>query len=156
MKISPKKIAPLLVLFFLISCGKTEKSSNLQGEWKSGFGQGTEEYFVDNGPGNQIYISCPSNAPANISVTILGKYPDEKKGEKTTFLIDATEYHNEYLNNDCRVCSENFIFFWDKLRNAKTLSVKFSDSVGSEFSVLGLNAILPQLDKSQCIVANQM
>ncbi len=156
MKINLKVIASISLILVLISCGKSEKISAVQGEWKSGFGQGTIEYFIDNGPGNQVYIACPSNAAASISATILGKDPDAKKGEKITFIIDSIEYRNEYLNNDCKVCSENFVFFWDKLRNAKSLSVKFSDSVHSEFSVSKLNAVLPPLDKSQCLVADQM
>jgi len=148
------RVLVLMVIGLMYGCGKSEKISKVQGEWKSGFGQGTIEYFVDNGPGNQVYIACPVNAPASISVTILGKDPDAKKGEKITFIVDSVEYKNEYLNNDCRVCSENFIFFWDKLRNAKTLSVRFSDSVRSEFSVSGINTVIPPLDKSQCLVNN--
>ena len=154
MKINVNLITAMSMMLLLIGCGKSEKISTVQGEWKSGFGQGTVEYFVDNGPGNQVYIACPSNAPANISATILGKDPDAKKGEKITFIIDSVEYQNEFLNNDCRVCTENFIFFWDKLRNAKTLSVKFSDSIRSEFSVSGINTVIPPLDKSQCLVNN--
>jgi hypothetical protein len=162
MKIFLKSFILLSILLNINGCDETRKTPQAkdvqqqESAWKSGFGQGTTEYFVENGPGNQIYIACPEDRPASVSVTLIGKEADESKNEKLIFIIDSKEYSYEYQNADCRVCGENFVFFWGKLRDAKTLSVRFSDSVKSEFSVTNLKTLLPEFEKSSCLLANQM
>ena len=140
----------IVIIFIGLSLPASAQNRN---EWKSGFGQGTMEYFVENGSGNRIYIACPSSDPATVTATIMGRDANTKKGESMVFIIDSVEYRNEYENQNCRVCAANFVHFWEKLRNAKTLSVKFSNSVASEFSVNKLKSTLPPFKNSQCLTA---
>jgi hypothetical protein len=162
MKIFLRFFFILSVTLLINGCNETSKTpqANIaqrpESGWQSGFGQGSVEYFVKNGLGNEIYIYCSDDKPAGVSATLLGKEPDPSKGEKLIFIIDSIEYESEYKNDACRVCAENFGFFWDKLRNAKSLSIKFSQSVKSEFSVNNLRELLPALEQSNCNIADQM
>lgn len=158
-----------LRFFFILSatlltngCNDTSKTpqakvaQQTESAWQSGFGQGSVEYFVKNGLGNEIYIYCSDDKPARVSAALLGKEPDSSKGEKLIFVIDSIEYESEYKNDACRVCAENFTFFWDKLRNAKSLSIKFSQSLKSEFSVNNLRELLPEIEQSNCNIADHL
>jgi hypothetical protein len=140
----------LVISIFIIGCDQSSKKPDIQTksegvQWVSGFGQGTMEYFVGNGLGNKILISCNMERPASVTVELMGKEVDKKIGEKTTFIIDSIPYIDDHENRDCNVCYSNFESFWENLRNAKTLAVSFSDKKISSFSTNKLKEILPPL-----------
>ena len=138
MKIIKYYIPLLAVISLLGACNQNNKDSvnaskSNENQWVSGWGQGTSEYSVSNGVGNQIYIACNESSPASVTVEIMGKIANPANGEQTVFIIDSVPYPYEHENAGCRVCGPNFEFFWDKLRNAKTLAVKFSNTKISLF-----------------------
>jgi hypothetical protein len=155
-----KNYIPLLAVFLLLSaCNQNNKddantSKSNENRWVSGWGQGTSEYSVTNGVGNQIYIACNESSPASVTVEIMGKKANPASGEETVFIIDSVPYPYLHENAGCRVCGPNFEFFWDKLRNAKTLAVKFSDTKISSFTTNKLRETLPELKSSSCRVAD--
>lgn len=154
-----KYYIPLLAVISLLgACNQNNKddantSKSNENQWVSGWGQGTSEYSVTNGVGNQIYIACNESSPASVTVEIMGKKASPANGEETIFIIDSVPYPYIHENAGCRVCGPNFEFFWDKLRNAKTLAVKFSDTKISSFTTNKLRETLPILKGSSCRTA---
>ena len=130
----------------------TNSSYSNDNRWVSGFGQGFVEYSVSNGVGNAIWIACNERYPASVRVEIMGKEAIKSNGEQAVFIIDSIPYPYAHENAGCRVCGSNFEFFWDKLRNAKTLAVKFSDSKISSFTTNKLREVLPTLKGGGCKV----
>lgn len=115
-------------------------------EWKAGFGQGTNEYFVDNGPGNRFYIAC-GEENTSIMPTIIGESPPS--GTTVSIIIDADEYDmgtdaNGYIPTDCHVCGDNFDALWTALRKGHYMLVKFADGRSSKFSLKGASRAMPK------------
>ena len=81
---------------------------------------------------------------------INSNYPNPKLGEKLTFFIDGQSMRNNHENEDCRACAVAFIDFYEKLRNAKSISVSFSSTVNKSFSVAKIKETLPVFKKSDC------
>jgi hypothetical protein len=131
--------------------GKTQlKDTSVQ--WRSGWGQGTAEYFVEDGS-SSILIACPDGQPATVSVRINGLEMDKDVRQKreTIFTIDGKSYtFTSWGNEDCRVCASSFPFFWNALREAKSVTVTSSSAGQKNFTVEGLRRALPPWDKAQC------
>ncbi|PAU59209.1 hypothetical protein BZL41_17005 [Pseudomonas sp. PIC25] len=97
-------------------------------EWTSGWGMGVSEYSVDDGNGNELNISCPSedavlNDPyISAHATIMGKsYASTETGFDV--IVDGVAYENPFFT-DCRACGANFPEFWKALRNANNLHMR--------------------------------
>lgn len=145
--INNKKMKQIFLFFFV---GIVINFSAVAKDWKSSYQMGVMEYFIDDGKGNKILLSCPDEKLGNIIATINSKYPNPKLGEKLTFFIDGQSMGDNHKNEDCRACASAFIDFYEKLRNAKSISVIFSSTVSKSFSVASIKKTLPIFNKSDC------
>lgn len=101
-------------------------------EWKSGWGQGTTEYFAEDGNGNKLYIACPDSEGAVSAIATIGGVWFSSDEEKFDVIVDGETYNNPF-QTDCRVCANNFEPFWAALRKANNIRV----------SAAGKSAVIP-------------
>lgn len=120
------------------------------GDWIVGFGQGYVEHTVKNGPGNTFTIVCDSGATIDhrgtgLSISIRDNGPPINSTVKV--VLDDKEIsiavdRNGSMKADCHVCSDNFVYLWDKIRKAKFMVVQFSNGDSSSFSLKGAKKAL--------------
>jgi hypothetical protein len=114
-----------LFLAAILACSTVGTAMAAPQEWSSGFTQGVTENMIDDGNGNELNITCPSDEEESISAyaTIAGKQhssTDDNGGFDV--VVDGELYSNPFFT-DCEVCSVNFEYFWDALRKAKKLQI---------------------------------
>lgn len=114
-----------LLLTAILGC--TVAGTSLAGtyEWTSGFTQGVTENMVDDGNGNDLNISCPSDESESLSAyaTIAGKaYASTSDSGGFDVIVDGELYSNPFYT-DCNVCNENFPSFWEALLKANKLQL---------------------------------
>lgn len=112
-----------LLLTAILGC--TVAGAALAGtyEWTSGFAQGVTENMVDDGNGNDLNISCPSDEGESLSAyaTIAGKeYTSDSGGFDV--IVDGDLYNNPFYT-ECNVCNINFPTFWEALLKANSLQL---------------------------------
>jgi hypothetical protein len=123
-------------------------------DWKSGYGQGIEEYFVDNGPGNRFMLNCDvgvsgpgETKKTNALIMIVGDGPPPES--TVTVILDGDEFHlyadrRGTITTDCNACSANFAAVWQGIRRSRTMLVQFANGVSSKFSTAGAAKALPK------------
>ena len=124
-------------------------------DWVVGTGQGYVEYSVENGPGNKFTIVCDIAASLDhrgtgLMISIKDKSPP--KNSTVKIILDNKEIElitddNSDMKADCHVCSDNFVYLWEKIRKSKFMIVQFSNGNSSSFS---LNGAKKALDKKVC------
>lgn len=120
------------------------------GDWVVGFGQGYVEHTVKNGPGNTFAIVCDIGATIDhrgtgLSISIKDRGPPINSSVKV--VLDDKEItlsvdDNGSMKADCHVCSDNFVYLWDKIRKARFMIVQFSNGDSSSFSLKGVKKAL--------------
>lgn len=112
--------------------------------WRQGFGQGVLEAWVEKGPGNAIRVACESGFGrpiTGISFSLAGKSPSP--GSIVTLTVDDQDPQDFSIEEDstigsnCRACAANFETARDSLKSGKSVYVRFSDGVGTRFSLVG-------------------
>lgn len=112
--------------------------------WKSGFGQGATEAWVELGPGNGIHVSCTggfSHAITGVRFVLAGKSPPSNS---TVMLIvddndpiDVPINEEQSLTSNSRVEASWFETVRDALKTGETAYVRFPDGTGARFSLDG-------------------
>jgi len=122
--------------------------------WKSGFGQGIHEAYVEKGPGNEIYVSCTAGAsrPSTSIRFMLGGYaPPENSLVTLTFdgevPLDISVGEWGELRSDCHACAATFDFVIEKLKSKQSVHVRYPDGVSAVFPLTGSSAAIG----SECI-----
>lgn len=122
------------------------------GHWSTASAQGFTEYKTENGPGNSLTIACDTTFSRHrgektaILVSIEGKSPP--RNSQVRFIIDGEELafqadNNGDIGTECHVCSQNFVYFWQKLRLGNSMLVQFGDGRSSSFTTTGTQNLLP-------------
>jgi len=117
-----KKTAIALTVAGLLSAGSVLASSP---EWVSGWGMGITEYSVNDGRGNELYISCPDDEYEHVKAyaTVNGNTKNSEDQPGFTVIVDGEVYDNPFFT-DCRVCAANFEHFWGAFIKARELQIK--------------------------------
>jgi hypothetical protein len=112
--------------------------------WKSGFGQGIHEAYVEKGPGNEIYVSCTAGASrssTSIRFMLAGDGPPENSLVTLTFNgetpADISVGKWGELRSDCHVCADTFDFVVAKMKTKQSVHVRFEGGLSTEFSLAG-------------------
>lgn len=137
-----RKLAALS--FVLVLASGCNKSQPTQAEWKKGRDDGVQGWSINqlvNTKNAMIVASCQySNVPASVDLFVDGKRIDEKK---IKYKIDGSAYDGDHIDSDCKVCSDNFANFWEKLKSAKSVEVNFDGN--TEFFNITNNSNLPNI-----------
>ncbi len=142
----------LYIVFIILS--NTAYSQEF-GDWTVGFGQGYVEYTVKNGPGNTFTIVCDEGASLDhmgtgLMISIKDKSPPKNSTVKIVLdnkEVEISSDDNGDMKANCHVCSDNFVYLWEKIRKSKFMIVQFSNGNSSSFS---LNGAKKALDKKVC------
>lgn len=122
----------------------TAASASATERWREGFGQGVLEAWVEKGPGNEIRVACESGFGrpiTGISFSLSGKGP--ASNSVVTLIFDDQDPKDFNVNqqgeisSNCRACAANFEVARDALKSGKSVYVRFSDGVGTRFSLTG-------------------
>lgn len=124
------------------------------GDWSVGSGQGYVAYSVSNESGDEFAFSCDEGASVKgetkktgLTITIKGEPPPAESSYTVTADGRGLDfYSNEKSDTDtlCKVCSQNFIDLWDRVRSANTLTVTLSDKRRATFRIAGAAKALPK------------
>jgi len=127
----------------LILCAALAQPATAEG-WKSGYGQGATEAWVELGPGNRIHVSCTGGFPyaiTGVEFTLASKSPPPNS---TILLIvddkDPIEVpigEKQELSSNSRVEASWFETVRDALKTGETAYVRFPDGTGARFSLDG-------------------
>lgn len=112
--------------------------------WRDGFGQGVLEAWVEKGPGNKISVACESGwgrPITGISFSLAGQSPAPNSTVTLTFdgkdPIDVHVDENGSISSNCRACAGWFEAVRDQLKASSSVYVRFSDGIGTRFSLRG-------------------
>lgn len=113
-------------------------------EWKSGFGQGSTEAWIELGPGNEIYISCTGGFGRPITgiwFTLAGEEPPPNS--IVTVIVDGADPlevpmdDHGALSSNSRVDAAWFELVRDALRSGSSAYIRFPDGKGARFPLTG-------------------
>lgn len=151
-----RKILAKGILFLLgaslIAC--SQKPSEQVFEWRYGQDsgiQGWEIYELGDTKKSGIQISCWDNRdiPVEISYWKDGKEVDARSLQYT---LDGEPQEDRHIDGDCRACEANFIYFWDKLKKAKSITVHHGKS--QDTFVVNGGVVIPPLSGDACKTAS--
>lgn len=112
--------------------------------WSYEFGQGVASAWVNNGPGNEIRVTCDDGAGwnvTNISFALVGKAPPPKS--TVTLIFDAKDPLNIQVNEKseidsvCRSCAVKFELVRDSLKEGNSVYLQYPDHSGARFTLTG-------------------
>jgi len=113
-------------------------------EWKSGYGQGATEAWVELGPGNRIDLSCTggfSHAITGVGFTLAGQSPPANS--TILLIVDDQDPIEVPINGEQKLGSNNraeaswFESVRDALKSGESAYVKYPDGTGARFSLSG-------------------
>jgi|GEM_PF-1298901 hypothetical protein len=112
--------------------------------WKSGFGQGIHEAYVETGPGNEIYVSCTAGASrpsTSIRFMLGGNAPPERSVVTLTFdgelPLDVNVGEWGELRSDCHACAATFDLVIARLKSKQSVHVRYPDGLSAVFPLTG-------------------
>ncbi len=132
------KVAVLGLLVLVVPAWAGDK------HWSYEFGQGVASAWVNNGPGNEIRVTCDDGAGWNVtkvSFQLVGKAPPPDS--TVTLIFDTTDPVNIRVNKDsevdsvCRSCAANFELVRDYLKKGKSVYLQYPDHTGTRFTLAG-------------------
>ncbi|MFQ2274750.1 hypothetical protein [Aeromonas hydrophila] len=97
-----------------------------QGRWSTGWAQGTTEYMAVVDKHNSLYIACSDTQSVTMTATVQGKEYGAYAPQGFAMMVDGSQYDTPYETTS-RVGENNFIDMWEKLRNAKSISIVTAD-----------------------------
>jgi hypothetical protein len=119
------------------------------GRWSSGYAQGTTEYTAVVDEQNQLYIACDDIHKVSMIVTINGKeyLPETKRynpDDPNAFavVVDGERFDTPYLT-ESDAGESSFHDMWDKLRDAKTISIVTADAQQIALPIKDVASVLP-------------
>ena len=136
-----KTIKRLIIATALVCLAKASFAFGNDDSWVSGWGMGTKEAVVTNGPGNEIYVACDEGSSLSSSIRfILGG--DSPKGHAITLTFDGSDPEDFWLaddliSSDCRACAANFDRVIQLLKSHKSVHVRFENGLSSKFNLAG-------------------
>lgn len=117
--------------------------------WKSGFGQGIHEAYVEKGPGNEIYVACTAGASrpsTSIRFMLGGNSPPENSLVTLTFdgevPLDVGVGKWGELRSDCHACASTFDLVIERLKSKQSVHVRYPDGVSAVFPLTGSAAAI--------------
>ena len=126
------------------------------GQWSSGWGQGTTEYTAVVDEKNSLYIACNDTAKVSMTATVNGKEYGSYSDKSFNIDVDGSHYDTPY-ETESRVGENNFFDMWDKMRQAKTITITTADGQKLSLPVKGAATILPATRSKgfNCVMWNE-
>lgn len=128
---------PILAIVFIASPAFPAVADDT---WRSGFGQGIHEAYVEKGPGNQIYVACTAGAlrpSTSISFRLGGDGPPDDSLVTLTFdndtSFDVSVGMSGMLRSDCHACAASFDYVLERLKTKRSVHVRFEGGLSTTF-----------------------
>ncbi len=133
---------------FLLASALLTSAALAEEVWRQGGGQGLIESWVDNGPGNQILLTCEDDnrESTGISLTLVGESPPPDSvvlfvfNDLTTVDIGVDDQGS--ITSACHACGDNFDHLLGLLKSRSAVYVRFADNKGGRFSLKGSKAAI--------------
>ena len=126
------------------------------GQWSSGWGQGTTEYTAVVDEKNNLYIACNDTKKVSMTAMVNGKEYGSYSDKAFNIDVDGSHYDTPY-ETESRVGENNFFDMWDKMRQAKTITITTADGQKLSLPVKGAATILPATRSKgfNCVMWNE-
>jgi hypothetical protein len=126
------------------------------GRWSKGWAQGTSEYAAVVDDNNQLYIACSDMKPVSMTATVAGQEYGSSSGKSFAILVDGSRFDAPY-DTDSRVGENNFFEMWDKLRQAKSVTLETPDGKQLALPTTDASSVLPASKSQQfgCLMGTE-
>lgn len=126
------------------------------GQWSSGWSQGTTEYTAVVDEQNNLYIACNDTKKVSMTAMVNGKEYGSYSDKAFNIDVDGSHYDTPY-ETESRVGENNFFDMWDKMRQAKAITITTADGQKLSLPVKGAATILPATRSKDfnCVMWNE-
>lgn len=108
-------------------CSNTAMAYGEAGRWSSGWGQGTSEYTAVVNEQNNLYIACNDTRKVAMTATVKGKVYGSDANQAFAIIINGERFDTPY-ETESEAGESSFHYMWDKLRDAKTITIETADA----------------------------